>query len=115
MRIFAIVFVSYFSLLAISPALCEVYGAIKQIDLCCDKADKECKAPVDKDSQPQKSSDNNCCIPCGTVQDCHCYFESTPQFDFIVAFSVTTEKNHLKNESLISNYSSDCWQPPELV
>jgi hypothetical protein len=105
---------SYVSLLTVSPVLCGLTMAIKQMDLCCSETGKDC-SDGQTDDKPQKSSENNCCVPCCSVQNCHCYFVTPQQFDFSVKLFKTIQKLRLQNESLTSNYLSDCWNPPEFV
>lgn len=119
MRFIAIILVTYISLLTVSPAVCGLYETIKQVDLCCSSdSNKKCSnEPSGNKTQKQKDKSESDApyAPCCSVQNCQCYFVTAPQLDFGIQLVTITEKIRIKNETVISNYSSDCWQPPEKV
>ena len=114
MRFFALVLVFYLLLLTVSPAVCQVYEAVSQVDLCCTGgSDEQCNQ---KDSEERKSSNtSNSCTPCSAIQNCCCYFVMTTPFKFSNPIVSITEKIWVNNESVISDYLPDCWHPPETV
>jgi hypothetical protein len=116
MRFFSIILLCYISLLAVLPTICQSYTLVSKIDLCCINTKGDCKSNSENNNpQPQKSSDNNCCIPCGASQVCHCYFIVTSQLNFSIVINETLNKWHSYNESAISNSPSNCWHPPKFV
>jgi hypothetical protein len=115
MKYIVVILLTYMSLLTVSPALCGMYAALKQADLCCSTdSDKQCsKEQPDSNKQSDKSDSNTPCTPCCIIQNCHCYFVGVPQFDFHIIAYTTTQKIRVTNDNVFSNYSSECWHPPE--
>lgn len=114
MKFFAAILVIYMSILTVSPVLCGLADMLQKVELCCTADESKQCSDEPKDSKDQ--SDNKpTSILCCSVQKCNCCFETPPQFDFEIGPIITSEKIRIRDESVISNYSSNCWQPPEIV
>jgi len=109
-RFIAIILVTYISTLTISPVVCGTYLAIKQNISCSN--DHECKK---KQENNKKADHNSSCLSCCSVQNCHCSFVDAPQFNFLVQINLNSQRAPIKKDKVLSDYQSDCWQPPEIV
>lgn len=114
MKFIAMILVVYVSLLTLSPVVCGTYIAVKQTADCCNEnKDRECSKEQTTNKQSDKS-DSNSCLSCCSVQNCHCSFVDAPQFNFQIQMSLNSKRVPIKNDKVLSDYLSDCWQPPEV-
>lgn len=109
MRLIAIILVTYISVLNMSPIVCGTYIAIKQTVSC--SSDK-C---AEKKTSKQKSDTGSSCLSCCSVQNCNCSFVDASQFNFLVQINLNSQKAPFKKDKVLSDYLSDCWQPPEIA
>ena len=110
MRLIAIILVTYISALTISPVVCGTYLAIKQSVSCND--DNQCRK---EPTENNKSENSSSCLSCCSVQNCHCNFVEAPQFSFLIQTNINTQRAPIKIDKVLSDYLSDCWQPPEIA
>lgn len=112
MRFITTILIIYISLLTISPAVCGIYAVLDQTDQCCTNTKKCSESSKDNN---KKSQNNSPCTPCCFMQNCNCYFTDVSQFIFQSNITARTKKIQSKNVNIVSNYSSDCWHPPEMI
>lgn len=110
MRHLAFILATYISLLAFQPVITNMISLVKQSTEhcgtnCCNKAQKE-------ENAPKNNCDQNNCNPCQACGNCCCYYYTESSFS-IIKIPATISYNHVVNEAAISNFSNDCFHPPE--
>lgn len=116
MRSIALILVAYLSLLTTSPAVCNGYLVLRQDDLCCNiTCETECSKDLSTNKPSGPSEKESSCLSCCSLQNSHCSFVAVPEFNFNVEMSLNTKRPPVKNDKVLSDYLSDCWQPPELI
>lgn len=116
MRLIAVILVAYISLLTVLPVICGTYIVLEQAELCCNSAsDNQCSEEQSCNEQSDEENNNSSCISCCSVQNCNCNLVDVSRFNFLVQISLNSKRAKVENDKVISNYLSDCWQPPELV
>ena len=117
MRYLAAIFVMYLTLITVSPTVCQLMGGMQQMSFC--SSEKSISAASEQtdspDSPSEKSDDNKCCIPCCTIPSCNCAFVAVAPYAISPFEFGNLQKLRLHDETLVSNYLPDCWQPPEMV
>jgi hypothetical protein len=109
MKFFASILLTYLSLVIAVPSVCGISELKNQSVSCCSSEKKECTDPASKDENNIPS-----CYPCCSIQNCHCFPEKTLEVRDRLNFISPEEKMRIQNEKPVSNFSGDCWQPPEL-
>ncbi len=75
-----------------------------------------CKIKCDSDTGPGKKETDNCPIGlCNSCQCCYCYFNCPVNDDKIEinVFEKNIEYKFTEGQFDLSDFSSDCWQPPK--
>lgn len=101
-------------MLTVSPVVCGGYVVLKQADLCCNtESDTKCSKDQTTNKPSGSSEKNSSCMACCSVQNCHCNCIAIPEFNFCNEISIDSNRPPVKNDKVLSDYFSDCWQPPE--
>ncbi len=108
MRYLALILTLYLSVITVTPALCSTYSVIKKVTLCC--SEQKCS---NKTGDCKRGNDT--CTPCCLMQNCCCNIVALPEFNFMLE-GISTEKKILTiSDNALSDYLSDCWNPPKLI
>ena len=113
MRIISAMLFIYVSLLIVSPSICGMCASADETEMCSSSCEyTQCSGEQNENESSEKDSP---CTPCCLIQNCNCCFIAPTAFEFqpLIVFSV--KKIQSKNDIVVSNYSSDCWHPPEMV
>src|ERR1700741_5429562 len=108
MKLTALILTCYLALLTGIPAVCSTYTMFQQADICC--TDRNCSQKGDC-----KKESNNSCTPCCSIQSCNCSIIDIPRFNFSIQSSIANKQIPAENDKAFSEYSADCWRPPELI
>lgn len=113
MRIVSAILFIYVSYLIVSPSVCGMFTIVNETKMCSSSCENTQCAELQTENE---STDKDApCTPCCLIQNCNCCFISPSSFEFKPIIFYTAKKIQSKNDNVVSNYSSDCWHPPEMV
>ncbi len=117
MKVTASILLFWFSLLTVQPTVAEVCRVMHSTESCCSKDKKDCCE--EKDSKPCKEADKdscsgNLCTPCSICSYCFTATVEKATFSF-VRNSVSNNLVVIQNKNFLSGFTSQCFQPPEIV
>ena len=113
MRIVSAIFFIYVSLLIVSPSICGVYTEVNETQMCRSSCEyTQCSG---EQTENESSDKDEPCTPCCLIQNCNCCFVAPSSFEFQPLIVYSAKKIQSKNDNVVSNYSSDCWHPPEMI
>lgn len=117
MKYLATIFVLYLTLITVAPTACQLIGGVPQLQLCSsEQSFSACDQQTETSDVPtEQSEDNNCCVPCCTIPSCNCVFVTEVPLQVSNFEFDNLRKLRPRDETLVSNYLPDCWQPPEMV
>lgn len=110
MKHLAVILATYISLLTFQPVINKMIVLVQKSTehcgtSCCSKGQKEKNTPTD-------NCDRNNCNPCQPCGNCCGYYYTDNSFH-LIKILVTISYKHVVNEVAISNFSNDCFHPPE--
>lgn len=99
-------------LLVVSPSICGMYTVVDEKEMCSSSCEySQCS---EEQTENESSENDSTCTPCCLVQNCNCCFIAPSSFEFQPLIVCSVKNTQSKNVNVVSNYSSDCWHPPEM-
>lgn len=109
MRIVSAILFIYVSILIVSPSVCGIFTVVEETEMCTSSFEHtQCSEKQTDNELSEKES------PCYLIQNCNCCFVTPAPFEFQPLIVYSSKKIQSKNDNVVSNYSSDCWNPPEV-
>lgn len=112
MRIVSAILFIYVSLLIVSPSVCGMFTVVEETGMCGSSCEyNQCS---EEQTENESSEKELPCTPCCLIQNCNCCFVAPASFEFQPLIVYSAKKTQSKNDNVVSNYSCDCWHPPEM-
>lgn len=119
MRVTAFILASWIFFLMALPALTKFYSSNKTEcyceTQCCNASDECADSPAqDKEPEPNGCTPNTNCNPVECCTCCETVVLEKPSFNFVMNI-LPVHFVPMVNSKVISNYSAECFHPPEIV